>query len=164
LFHRHFVDTVGGFHKFFERRTSMDRYFIMEIVQQQGGYFLDEYLYHVWARPESDHRSIDLQDEGALKKLVTEDIYLQLKEQRKKTGTDWLKEGKMKELLSYEQSLLGDKSYLADKIRTFACIQIDHKKFGPAFQLLKKSLLKAPLMPANYRTILYFLRAYIGLS
>jgi glycosyltransferase involved in cell wall biosynthesis len=164
LFRRAFVDKLGGFHTFFDRRTSMDRYFIMEIVHQQGGYFLDEYLYHVWARPESDHRSIDLQDEGALKKLVTEDIYLHLKEQRKQTGTDWLKEGRMKELLEYEENLLHDRIYIADKIRTFACIQIDHKKFGQAFKLMKKALQKAPLMSANYRTLLYFLRAYLGLS
>jgi glycosyltransferase involved in cell wall biosynthesis len=161
MFRQEILKDIPGFHTFFERRTSMDRYMIMDIVDRYGGYFLDEYLYHVWARPDSDHRSIDLQDRNALRKLVTEDIYALLKQQRIETGTDWLKDNETEKVLAYEQQLLNRNAYIADKIRIFACIQIDHKKFGTAFSLLKKAIRKAPLLLPNYRTLLYFFRAYL---
>jgi hypothetical protein len=58
-----------------------------------------------------------------------------------------------------EQSMLRNRNYMADKIRKFACIQIDHGNLINAKDLLRTALTKAPFFLDNYRTLFYYLRA-----
>lgn len=159
MFRRKILKETPGFHSYFDRLTSYDRYFILEILSQYGGYYIDECLYHVWARPNSDHRSIDLTDKRAIKKLISEDIYYQLKEQRVKTGTDYLKDNNTRGMEQLEASMLYNKEFVADKLRLMACIQIDYKNFPVAKQLLLNAIKIAPFFMKNYRSLLYYFKA-----
>ena len=159
MFRREILKDIPGYHLYWDRVTSYDNYFIMDIIDKYGGYYLDEYLYFVWARPDSDHRSIDLDDKNGLRKLMSFDIYKFLKKQRLKTGTDWLKEGNIEALKLYEQKLISDKNYLADKVRMFACIQIDNGKYKNGWSLLKQAINMSPGHIKNYKSLLYLLRS-----
>lgn len=159
MFRKSVQKVIHGFHQYFDRLTSYDRYMIMDIVDRFGGYYLDEPLYHVWARPNSDHRSIDLTEKRALQKMISEDIYNILKEQRLKTGTDYLKDNDMDAMMKLENKMLGDKNYIAEKIRKYACIQIDYGKYENAKELLMTAIKKAPLYIRNYQSFLYYLRS-----
>ena len=131
----------------------------MSIISKFGGYYLDEYLYFVWARANSDHRSIDLTEPNALKKIIAFDIYKFLKKQRLETGTDYLNDKNIEALEEYEQSLLNNKRYMADKIRMFACIQIDNGNLLGGKELLLEAIKMAPTFVKNYQSYMYFLRA-----
>ncbi|HTM66190.1 MAG TPA: glycosyltransferase family A protein [Flavipsychrobacter sp.] len=159
MFRRSILKDIPGFHPYFERITSYDRYFILDILARFKGYYLDEPLYHVWVRPNSDHRSIDLTEKRALTKLISQDIYDRLKAQRIETGTDFLMSNDTAGMAKLEQSMLRDRNYMADKIRKFACIQIDHGNLINAKDLLRTALTKAPFFLDNYRTLFYYLRA-----
>jgi len=159
MFRREILKDIPGFHTYFDRLTSYDRYFIMDIVARFGGYYLDECLYHVWARPNSDHRSIDLSEQRAVLKMISEDIYNKLKEQRIATGTDFLMSHDKKGMEKLERSMLNNKNFIAEKIRKFACIQIDYGNFANARELLVKALQVAPFYTKNYQSLLYYLRS-----
>lgn len=159
MFRREILKTIPGYDLYWDKVTSYDNYFIMDIIDQYGGYYLDDYLYFVWARANSDHRSIDLSDKAGMRKLISFDIFKQLKKQRIETGTDWLKEKKLDVLLDYERKLLNDKKYIADKIRMFACIQIDNGNFENGKMLLKEAIKVAPTFIKNYQSYIYLLRA-----
>ena len=159
MFRRSILNDIPGYHAYFDRLTSYDRYFVMDITSRFGGYYLDEPLYHVWARPNSDHRSIDLSEKRALLKLISEDIYYKLKEQRATTGTDYLKENNMEEMKKLERSILRNKNFIAEKIRKFACIQIDYGHLENAKELLVQALKISPFYMKNYQSLLYYMRA-----
>ncbi len=159
MFKRDILKDIPGYHLYWDRVTSYDNYFIMDIIDKYGGYYLDEYLYFVWARPNSDHRSIDLTEPNALRKLISYDIYQHLKKQRLETGTDWLKDGDMEALKSYEHQLMTTKEFIANKLRVFACIQIDNGKHETGWELLKQAISIAPFYLKNYQSLLYLLRA-----
>ena len=139
----------------------MDRYFILDVLSRYKGYYLDEYLYFVLVRPDSDHRSINLKDENVLRKLIAPEVYKKLKEQRLQTGTDWLKDKNFHQLQAYEQQLIKNKKYVTEKLRGFACTQIDHKRYKPAYQLLKAAIRVYPLYLKNYQTLLYYFRSLL---
>ncbi len=159
MFKRETLELTGGFNKYFDRLTSYDRYQILEIVSKYGGYYLDEYLYHVWARPNSDHRSIDLTEPNALRKIISYDIYKELRRQRIETGTDWLRDKDFDSLKAYEQKLLSDKKYMAEHFRRFACIQLDHGNIIGGKEMLMQAIKTAPLYIENYKTLRYYLTA-----
>lgn len=161
MFRRSVLNTVLGLNNYFERLTSMDRYFIMDVLDKYQGYYLEEELYFVQVRTTSDHRSIDLTEPTALRKLIITDVYYELKRQRLTTGTDWLQQKNFNALQGFEQQLLSNKNLVADKIRTFACIQIDHAQYKPAWHLLLQAVKKAPLFATNYASLFYLLRAYL---
>ncbi len=164
MFRREILDTIPGYHLFWDRVTSYDNYFIMDIMEKFGAYYIDEYLYFVWARSNSDHRSIDLKDPNGLRKLISFDIYQFLKKQRKETGTDYLNDNKLEELKAYEKSLLDNKKLISDKIRMFASIQIDYGKHKNAWELMRKAIQVAPFFTKNYRTLMYLVRSQLKLT
>lgn len=164
MFRRDILKEIPGYHLFWDRVTSYDNYFIMSIIDMFGGYYLDEYLYFVKARSNSDHRSIDLSDSNAYRKLISFDIYNFLKKQRIDSGTDWLKENKMDELHSYEESMINNKNLIADKIRVFACIQIDNRNYSNGWSLLKQAIKVSPLLHDNYKSLLYLVRSKFSQS
>lgn len=159
MFRASVLQSVGGLNSYFDRLTSMDRYFILEVLHKYKGYYLEENLYFVQIRTNSDHRSINLNEQTALRKLIITDVYFELKRQRLESGTDWLKEKNFTALQQFEEKLLKNKNLIAEKIRTFACIQIDHKKFGNAWQLLQEAITKSPFYLRNYQSLFYLVRS-----
>ena len=155
MFKRELLEEVPGFHKYFDRLTSYDRYMILDMVDRQGGYYLDEYLYFVWARPNSDHRSIDFTEPNALRKIISYDVYKEIRRQRVETGTDWLKDNDWDSAHAYEKKLLSDKRYMAEHYRRFACLQIDHGIIGEGWDLLKRAIKTDPFYMENYKTLRY---------
>lgn len=159
MFKREILETIPGYNKYFDRLTSYDNYLILEILCEYGAYYLDEYLYFVWARANSDHRSIDLTEPNALRKMIAHDIYVFLKKQRKETGTDYLKEKNFAALKEVEDKILSDKNFIADKIRVFGCIQIDYGNLKSGSALLKQAVKIAPFYSRNYRSFMYLWKA-----
>ena len=162
MFRREILKTIPGYDLYWDRVTSYDNYFIMDIISKYGGYYIDDYLYFVWARPNSDHRTIELDDPHALRKLISFDVYKELKRQRLSTGTDWLNEKDMTALKTFENKLLNDRKYIADKLRMFASIQIDNGKLANGWELLKQAIGHAPFYVNNYRTLFYLLKKGVG--
>lgn len=158
MFKREILKEIPGYNLYWDRVTSYDNYFIMDIVDNYGGYYMDEFLYYVGARSNSDHRSIDLSSAIGLKKLLSFDIYKELRRQRIDTGNDWLKNDELDELAAYEQKLKNDKDYIAEKIRVFACIQIDYGNIKNGWSLLQQALKTSPGHKKNYQSILYLLK------
>jgi glycosyltransferase involved in cell wall biosynthesis len=158
FFNRVVLEKVDGFSYYFNRTTSMDRYFIMDALSHYKGYYVDEYLYHVLVRPNSDHRSIDLNSPDYLRKIIIHDVYLTLKQQRISTGKDFLAENDMTSLNELEKKLIHDKVYLSEKLRIFACVQIDHDRKLIALKLLFKAISMSPFNLKNYRTLFYLIR------
>lgn len=162
MFRRMILNEINGYHQYFHRLTSYDRYFVLCILDMYGGYYLNEPLYHVWARAASDHRSLDIAEPNFLRKAISHDIYKELKTQRLTTGTDCLKEGKMDEMQKMEHQKLSDKDYIADKLRTIACIQIYYGSYNEGWKLLKESIRKSPFLLDNYKSLFYLLRSKFG--
>ena len=81
------------------------------------------------------------------------------RDQRRKTGTDLLKENDMKGMEALEKKMLGDRKYIAEKIRKFACIQIDYGHYKNAQELLLRAIKTAPFYKMNYKSLLYLVRS-----
>jgi len=152
FFKRAILEKVPGFHVYFERLIAMDRYFILCCLSHFKGYYINEPLYHVLIRTNSDHRSID---ERYIRKLSVLDAYYLLRKQRRETGTDWLAEGKEAQLLAYEQQLLSDRRFMAEKYQYYSCIQLDHKKVMEGWALARKAFQLNPWRLQNLRTLFY---------
>lgn len=163
MIRRSVLEHVPGYHPYFDRLTSMDRYFILEILDRFKGYYIDEYLYNVQVRANSDHRSIDIRAPFTRRKLIITDVYYELRRQRLERGSDWLSEQNHEQLAAYEARLLQDNKYIAEKIRNFASLQIDFRQFGNAWTLLKEAFRLSPFLSNNFRTLLYLLRTRVGL-
>jgi len=153
MYRRNVVDKVKGFHPYFDRLTSMDQYFIMDILSEFKGYAINRYLYFARFNPTSNHRTLDYD-----RKLTIHEAYLLLKKQRLETGTDWLKQGRSNDLLEYEKSLLGNHEFMAEKYREYAVYRIDSGKPWRASTLLFKALFLNPFYGKTYRTIFYWLK------
>lgn len=159
MFRRSVLNEIPGYPSYFDRMAGFDRYFIMEILDKYKGYYLNEYLYNWVMRPNSDHRTINLDEPRALAKMISNDIYLELKRQRIETGTDWVKDKDWAAIKNFEQKLLSDNNFIADKIRVFACIQIDYGNYEEGKRLLFSAIKRSPFFIKNYSTLLYYLKA-----
>lgn len=164
MFRRTVLDVIPGYNLFWDRVTSYDNYFLMDIIDRFGGYYLNEHLYFIWMRPNSDHRTINLDEENALRKLISYDVYKHLKQQRIETGTDDLKEGNMEALYAFEEELMSDKDYLADKVRVFACVQIDNGNLANGTALLMEAIKTSPTYLKNYQSFVYLLKKGLRLA
>lgn len=159
MFKREVLDKIPGYNQYFHRLSSYDRYLVLSILDEYGGYYLDDYLYFVWARHNSDHRSIDLSEPNALRKIISYDMYKLFKKQRLERGTDWLKEKRFDLIKQEEDKLIDDSNYIAEKIRAFGCIQVDYGNYNDAAYLIKEAIRKSPLYMPNYKSLLYLLRS-----
>lgn len=156
------MNKISGFNTYFDRLSGMDRYFIMQLAFYYKGYYLDEYLYHVNVRSDSDHRSVNLSDRASLRKLISHDVYLELKRQRLENGADWLEDKNFFELNSFEQKLLNDRLYINRKICNYAALQIDFGNFKKAFSLLLFAIRHSPFAFMNIRVLFYLTRAKLS--
>ena len=157
MFKREVLNLVKGFHPYFDKLTGGDQYFILEILSNFKGYAIDRPLYFAHFNPASNHRTLNF-----VRKATIPEAYYLLKKQRISTGTDWLKEGKDHLLLEYEESLLKNRKFMAEKYREYAVYRVDSKQPVPAWKLLSKSLLLDPLNIKIYRTLIYLIK--VGLA
>ncbi|HWJ26256.1 MAG TPA: glycosyltransferase family A protein [Flavisolibacter sp.] len=153
VFRRELLNEVNGMNPYFDGGTSMDRYFITEMLDGKKAYHINEGLYHARVRPSSNHRSFNL------KKITSAFVYDYLLEQRRKTGTDWLKEKRWDMIEKLESDILGDRKRMSMKFREYATNQIDARALKPALPLLLKALRLNTFSLTNWRTIVYFIRS-----
>lgn len=157
MYRKEVLEKVKGFHPYFDRLTSMDQYFIMDILTHYKGYAVNENLYYSRFNAGSNHRSFEL-----TRKLTAQEAYLLLQRQRMATGSDWLMENKDDELLKYEESFLQNRKFMAEKYREYAVYRIDGGHPMSALPLLSRAWVRNPLHGPTYRTIFYFLRKAIA--
>lgn len=157
MYRKEVLETVKGFHPYFDRQTSMDQYFIMDVLSHYKGYAINEYLYYARTNPGSNHRTF-----VPGRKLTAHEAFLLLQRQRISTGSDWLMENKQNELLKYEESFLHNRKFMAEKYREYGAYRIDGGSPSSAFPLLAKAWLLNPLHGLTYRTFVYWFRKMIG--
>lgn len=157
MYRKEVLTKVKGFHPYFDRLTSMDQYFIMDILFHYKGYAVNEYLYYSRFNAGSNHRSFEL-----TRKLTAQEAYLLLQRQRMETGSDWLKENKEEELLKYEDSFLQNRQFMAEKYREYAVYRIDGGHPSSAIPLLAKAWVRNPFHGPTYRTLFYLFRKAIA--
>ncbi|MEI9917924.1 MAG: glycosyltransferase family 2 protein [Bacteroidota bacterium] len=153
MYRREVLDIVIGFNPYFDRQTSMDQYFIMDILSHYKGYAINEYLYYSRFNAGSNHRTF-----VPGRKLTAHEAFLLLQRQRMATGSDWLLEKKQDDLLKYEESFLHNRKFMAEKYREYATYRIDGGAPAKALPLLLKAWLLNPFHLLTYRTFLYALR------
>lgn len=158
MFKKKILSIIPGYPLYFDRMAGFDRYFIMDILDRYKGYYLNEPLYNWLTHPVSDHRSININEPRYPVKMISNDIYLELKRQRKETGTDWVKDNDLAALKDFENKLINDKNLIADKLRMFACIQIDYHNFDNAKILLREAFKRSPGWIKNYKSLIYYFR------
>jgi glycosyltransferase involved in cell wall biosynthesis len=156
MYRKEVLEKVKGFHSYFDRQTSMDQYFIMDILSHYNGYAVNEYLYYARVNPGSNHRTF-----VPGRKLTAHEAFLLLQRQRMATASDWLLEKKENDLLKYEESFLNNRKFMAEKYREYAAYRIDGGSPLKAFPLLTKAWVLNPLHGLTYRTFLYWLRTAI---
>ncbi|MEO5577853.1 MAG: glycosyltransferase family 2 protein [Sphingomicrobium sp.] len=151
-FRRDMLDLYPGWPEYFAGGTSMDRYFLMDLLDGRKGYHLGEPLYHARVRTGSSHRSWD----G--RKMATHQLFLELERQRRATGTDWLRDGRVAEMDAFVERIQLDRKLMAQSIRESAVIGVDCGDYASAVRLLAKSLSLDPMSAQGWRTALYLAR------
>jgi glycosyltransferase involved in cell wall biosynthesis len=157
MYRKEVLEKVKGFNTYFDRQTSWDQYFIMDILWHFKGYAINEYMYVARVNPGSNHRTF-----VPGRKLTAHEAYLLLQRQRLSTGSDWLLENKQDDLLKYEETFLHNRKFMAEKYREYAAYRIDGGAPSKAFPLLMKAWSLNPLYGLTYRTFLYWLRKTIA--
>jgi glycosyltransferase involved in cell wall biosynthesis len=157
VYRREILSSVNGFNLYFDRLTGMDQYFVLSIISNYKAYELNEYFYYARFNPSSNHRTLD-----NTRKLLAADVYFLLRNQRVESGSDWLLEERYDKLRVYEESLLKNRPFMAEKYREYAVYRIDSGEFLPGIKLIIKSLVFTPFWFPTYRTLLYSLRRLIA--
>jgi glycosyltransferase involved in cell wall biosynthesis len=154
MFKKEVLTEVAGLNPFFEGGTSMDRYFINEILSLHRGYFINEVLYHANVRPLSNHKTF------SRKKIATLHLCEKFIAQRIESGTDWLKERNYSQIAIHEEKILSDKYIMAEAYRSSAVFNIEFGEYKKAYEGLKNSFRYA-ITQANLRTFFFLLRSYM---
>lgn len=158
LYKKEVLAWIPGFHPYFDKATSMDQYFVFNILSKYKGYAIDKYLYTHRFNYSSSTRNLD-----NFRKATAHEAYLLLRQQRLATGSDWLIEGRDEELLNFERSLLNDKVFMSEKFREYAVYKIDGGYLKDGFYLLQKSFMKNPFYGKFYRTLFYWFKKLLKL-
>ncbi len=161
LFNRKVLSSIKGFHPYFTGLPAFDWHFVFSVINKFGGFYLNEYCYHVLIRNESDHRLIDFKNKSDVRKIIGNDIFLFLKKQLVQTGTDWLEQGQVDAVKNLEAEIIKNKKIISEKIRIFACNAIDRKAYLQSSAAIRKAIIMNPLSKNNYLTALYFIRTLL---
>ena len=154
MMRRAIIAEFSGFNEYFGRLSSMDRYYYMEILEKHKGYFLDEILYFARMAPGSHSKSLSADK----RKLIIYEVYLFLKNQRIKTGTDYLKEKDFASLRLLEENLLKNKNLLYERTLEHATWSVDAYNIQDYFKLAKDLFWTNPFNLKQYRLAFYALR------
>jgi glycosyltransferase involved in cell wall biosynthesis len=156
LYRRSVLDVVPGFHPYFDKATSMDQYFVFNILDRFRGFAISRYLYTARFNPGSNTRNL-----SNFRKATAHEAYLLLRRQRLETGSDWIIEGKEDKLLAFERSLFDKRSFRGEKYREYAVYRVDSGELREGFRLLIKSFLTNPFSTRLYRTVVYGIRKFV---
>jgi glycosyltransferase involved in cell wall biosynthesis len=159
LYKREVLEVVPGFHTYFDKATSMDQYFLFNILSKFKGYAINEYLYTAQFNFTSNSRTLT-----NFRKATAHEAYLLLRKQRLATGTDWLLEGKDAEVMAFEKSLVNDRKFMSEKFREYAVYKIDGNNVLDAGYLLARSFIKNPFYGKFYKTLFYWFRKLLRLK
>ncbi|WP_121352380.1 glycosyltransferase family 2 protein [Flavisolibacter nicotianae] len=153
MFSRTVVESVGGFEPYFDRLLGDDSYWAFRVAEKFPFYYLNQALYYYRANENSITASFN-----NMRKLTIVCLLKELKEQRLKSGTDWLEVKQYDKALAYEQALIRDKKWLAEKYRQAAAVRLDYKDKRSAKAFLIKSFKNNPFSLNFYRTLIYYFK------
>lgn len=156
LYRRSVLDVVPGFHPYFDHATSMDQYFVFNILDRFRGYAINRYLYTARFNPGSNTRNLT-----NFRKATAHEAYLLLRKQRLQSGSDWIMQGKEDRLLAYERALFSKRSFRGEKYREYAVYRVDSGQAREALGLLTMSFLANPFSIRLYRTVAYAIRKFV---
>lgn len=155
MFRAEMLRQYPGWPDYFIGGTSMDRYFLMDLLDGRKGYHLGEPLYHARVRAGSSHRTFNP------RKMATHHLFLELERQRRASGTDWLRDRREAEMDAFVERIQRDRKLMAESIRESAVIGIDCGHYAHAARLLAKSLTLDPASAMGWRSALYLARAWL---
>lgn len=151
-----FLKRVGGYDTYFEDFACFeDLYWTYDILDSAPVVFLNEPLYYRQHNPSSLTKTLNL------RRLASLELVLELIQQRRNTGTDWLKQGNRAEADSFISSLLADKRWRGEQYRTYSAIKTDEGRFAEAASFLTKAMSQNPGNRLNLNTLLYLARSAI---
>ena len=145
-----------GWPVYFAGGTPMDRYFLMDLLDGRQGYHIADPLYHARIRSGSNCRAWNE------RKMTSYQLYLELVEQRRNTGTDWLREGNVTEMERFEVAIGQNRRLRAESMRDAAAINIDCANYGVSAKLLAQSLAIDPSSSLAWRSVFYLVRKALG--
>jgi glycosyltransferase involved in cell wall biosynthesis len=151
LFRKEVITKVGLFEKYFDKLLGDDSYWAFRIAENFPFYYLEEPLYYYRANTDSITATFN-----NLRKLSIVELLRELKQQRRKTGTDWLEQKNYDKALAYEQGFLNNRKWVSEKYRLIASVRLDYKDVETAGRLLKKSWRLNPFSFNFYRTLFYY--------
>lgn len=152
---REVYDTLGGYHTFFNRMGEEDHYWVYLAMEKFKFKNISEHLYYY--RFNANSVSGNLANNPS--KLNSGKILETLIQQRQKTGSDYLQEGKEKELKVILEQLnapyVNDPSYFYFYIAKRRFYE-GHKQL--ALQNMWKAIKQNPFKVDYYRDFIYFLK------
>ena len=155
MIRRDVYEEIGGYNVFFDRMGMEDIYWIYLILEKYSMVNLPQTLYNYRYNPRSV--SGNLSDNPS--KLNSKQIVSFLIEQREKTGSDWLSDGKtdllIKKLKDLNSPFEKDKSYYYYFIAKRRFYEGRKKE---SLHYMKKAIKEDPLKLKYYRDYLYFCR------
>ena len=140
---------------YFAGGTSMDRYYLMNLLDGNLGFHIGEALYNARVRSDSSHRS------WTPRKMTTHQLFVALQDQRRSSGTDWLKDGNHVAMATFEQNILKDRALKSESIREAGVIQVDCGNYRSASRHLARALALNPAASLNWRTLFYLVKKTI---
>jgi glycosyltransferase involved in cell wall biosynthesis len=156
LIHRDLYRQFGYYTPLFEGMGD-DHYWTVVANEQYPVYHIGQPLYHYRNNPNSITNVLSND-----RKLIVAPLVEELFRQRKDTGTDWLQQGQLDAIRTYEAKLLGDQLFMSERYRLWAALYLDKGNTSKAGSLLRKAFKKAPLSPQNFRTLFYYLKTRLG--
>lgn len=150
-------DALTGWNTYFDRLTSMDRYFILEILALYPGYLIGDHLYFARIVAGSNHRSLS----SDKRKLIIHDVYDFLQQQRQLTHTDFLKQKDYGALADLERTYMADRKRMARNLLNHAIPNIDAGLYRNYLNVAWLVFKNDPMNLKQYRAFFYYLKMLV---
>lgn len=153
MFRASIIQEFGLFSEYFDKLYGDDKYWTLKVNSRYPIYFIKDILYNYRINPNSITNVLDNP-----RKLIVVEILEELLHQIQSTGTTCLEQGNPEQLRMFEQSIMTNKTIMAEKYRIWAAKAIDKRDMARAKKLLLKSLSLSAINKATYKTAFYYLR------
>ena len=153
MFRVSIIQEFGLFSEYFDKLYGDDKYWTLRVNSRYPIYFIKDILYNYRINPNSITNVLDNP-----RKLIVNEILEELLHQIQSTGTTCLEQGNPEQLRMFEQSIMTNKTIMAEKYRIWAAKAIDKRDMDRAKKLLLKSLSLSAVNTATYKTAFYYLR------
>lgn len=158
LVHRSVFDRVGWFSPYFSGVMGDDLYWTVRAHEAFPIFCLHKPLYSYRFNPDSITNVLDKP-----RKLIITAVMDELFRQRREAGTDWLEQGDLGALATFEERLLQDKRYMAEQYRIWAAKAVDKGDLAQARKLLGKAFSLHAAHTGLMRTAFYLARRTLSL-